>query len=154
MSDTQGNAGDGTEGTGAPATQSNSAEPTPEIKGYQKVVAKKDAIITELAQRLAQYEGAPTVEQQLEFEKQARQAAETSLAVERAKAKAPEFAGVIEALAERGTVPDDALINELRSSVKTSAPRESSGLRNSPATATPTPSDKFDEILKNGKVFE
>lgn len=142
------NAGDAS-GNGPAATDAGSAEPSEAIKGYQRKLSEKDKQLKELQAKLRQHEGDPTVEDQLAEARAQAEALKRELSLTKAKAVAPEAAGLLEMLAARGIELDDEVIEAARANVAAARP-EVSGSRNAPAGQTPVNSDeaKHSRILK------
>ena len=149
-----GGAGDGQGGNAS--TPPTPSEPSAEYKGLQretgKTIAELKKANEELAARVRQLEPQPSVQEELERERAARQQLEREVSIERLKSANPEIADVIGALSENG-VPSVEVIDVLKTKIAQAAPPQSSGLRNNPARQVPTQSEQMEEILRNGKAF-
>lgn len=152
MGDPTNAGGTAAETTQPGATQPNPTEPSEEYKGLQRKLSEKDNVIRELAAKVRELEPKPSVEEELARERAARMQLERDVQVERLKGKNPELADVIDALSANG-IPDESVINSIKSKIGTSSTSTSSGLRNNPARPVATESEKIDEILKNGSLF-
>lgn len=148
------NAGDGAEGTASDgSTQNDSSAPSAEYKVLQRKLSEKDLTIRELASRVRELEPKPDVQELLTRSEAARAQLEAQVRIEKLKVQNPGLSDVIEALALNGTIPDETLVETLKSKIGSSASSSSSGMRNNPARPPQTESDKMDDILKNGSLF-
>lgn len=135
-------------------TSSTDADPSPALKGLQRVISEKDNELKQLREKLAKHEGEPSVEEELAKARAEKAELEGQLAVAKAKAEYPELADVIDTAVAEGIRLTPGVLTVLRERVKSARP-ETSGLRPGGTTKSSGPSEeeKVKEMLKGTQLW-